>query len=126
MKCLLYSNNPLLQSFSLLAEEGVELHMVEGGYRDVLVAVRDKVYAGHALLTHPLAGSIKPNQTPYRSVMLEEKPRAADAASCEIIAQAIEVYDRFPPRSAGWSEAMLADLRQIDRYLVESAVLLKK
>ena len=44
-----------------------------GSYRDVLIKVRDLVYDRHILLTHPQASSLKPNQTPFRSVMVYPK-----------------------------------------------------
>ena len=42
-------------------------------YEEVLVKVRDLVYDRHVLLTHPQASSLKPNQTPYRSVIVYPK-----------------------------------------------------
>ena len=39
-------------------------------YEDTLIKVRDHVYEKHQLLTHPQASSLKPNQTPYRSVLI--------------------------------------------------------
>ena len=39
-------------------------------YEDTLIKVRDYVYNKHQLLTHPQASSLKPNQTPYRSVLI--------------------------------------------------------
>lgn len=32
--------------------------------------VRDRIHEGHLLLSHPLSGSVKPNETPYKSVMI--------------------------------------------------------
>ena len=58
---LILTNNPLVVS----CMEGKGLWTIEYheglSYREVLVLVRDKVYAGHTLYTHPLAGSVKPN-----------------------------------------------------------------
>ena len=42
-------------------------------YEDVLIKTRDMVYNRHILLTHPQASSLKPNQTPYRSVVVYPK-----------------------------------------------------
>ena len=39
-------------------------------YLEVLIRVRDLVHTGAQLITHPMAGSLKPNQTPFRSVVL--------------------------------------------------------
>ena len=42
----------------------------EESYEQVLIRTRDMVYDRHILLTHPQASSLKPNQTPYRSVIV--------------------------------------------------------
>ena len=42
-------------------------------YEEVLIKTRDLVYDRHKLLTHPQASSLKPNQTPYRSVVVYPK-----------------------------------------------------
>lgn len=114
---LLFSNNPLLCQHEDCLQQA-QLQWVAGGYREVLVAVRDHVYLGHPLLTHPLCGSIKPNQTPYRSVLVGAVAAAVSMDDCQIIADAIATYDRFAVKSAAFSAEMLQDLQQIDRYLV--------
>ncbi len=48
-----------------------QLIWVEGYTEDVLRSVRDLSHQCHRLLTHPLTGSIKPNQTPYKTVVME-------------------------------------------------------
>ena len=42
-------------------------------YESVMIKVRDLVYDRHILLTHPQASSLKPNQTPYRSIAVYPK-----------------------------------------------------
>ena len=42
-------------------------------YEEVLIRTRDMVYDRHVLLTHPQASSLKPNQKPYRSVVVYTK-----------------------------------------------------
>ncbi len=54
--------------------EDMEVLLLDS-YRDVLLKVRDLVYDRHILLTHPQASSLKPNQTPYRSIMVYPKGR---------------------------------------------------
>ena len=41
-------------------------------YKPVLLKIRDLVHTGYKVLTHPLSGSVKPNETPYKSVIIEE------------------------------------------------------
>ena len=42
-------------------------------YLQILEFVRDKIHEGHELLTHPLSGSIKPNETPYKTIMISKE-----------------------------------------------------
>ena len=58
---LILTNNPLVPA----CMEGKGLYTIdfrpELSYREILTLVRDKVYLGHTLYTHPLAVSVKPN-----------------------------------------------------------------
>ncbi len=51
--------------------------------------VRDKVHEGHELATHPLSGSVKPNETPYKTIMISEKKGVLDFNSLKIIEDSI-------------------------------------
>ena len=37
---------------------------------DVLTAARDEIHLGSELLTHPLYGNLRPDQQPFRSILL--------------------------------------------------------
>ena len=41
---------------------------------DVLIHVRDLVHQGHKLLTHPLAGSVKPMRPPSAQLRWTKRP----------------------------------------------------
>ena len=47
-------------------------------YLDVLEYVRDKIHKGHKLMTHPLSGSVKPNETPYKTIMISKDKNTMD------------------------------------------------
>ncbi|WEM45290.1 GrdX family protein (plasmid) [Photobacterium sp. DA100] len=59
---------------------------------DVLTLARDKIHTGARLVSHPLAGSVKPHETPYRSIVLLNQQDGLDMASLNTIEQAIERY----------------------------------
>ena len=61
------------------------------GYEDVLIKVRDLVYDKHVLLTHPQASSLKPNQTPYRSVVVYPKGEEDNIKDIMLIDKCIQV-----------------------------------
>ena len=91
------TNNPLVPA----CMEGRGLYTIEfhpeKSYREILVMARDKVYAGHTLYTHPLSGSVKPNETPYKSVIVSMVPHGFDQQVAEIMSNAIGVCDKFVP-----------------------------
>lgn len=83
---LLITNNPL--AAGRFAPPLPLLFNADWGYLDVLIAARERVHLGWRLLTHPLAGSVKPFQTPYRSLLLarpdaQGKPAADDVLMIE-------------------------------------------
>ncbi len=105
--------------------DDVELVFVEGGHADVLARARDLVHKGHRLLTHPLAGSVKPNETPFRSVALESRAGAADPESVALIEDGLAACRKFPPRflrGEDAPESMKEDFAEIDLRLIEGAI----
>ena len=75
------TNNPkveeYMQKFNL--QKYFTIIWVDGYTEDVLQKVRDLCHQGYNLLTHPLTGSIKPNQTPYKTVVLAKKTNHQDS-----------------------------------------------
>lgn len=91
-------------------------------YEDTLKKVRDKIYLGHRLLTHPLSGSVKPNETPYKSIMISEKPQGLDMQEMKIIENAIQACSKFQFKSDKYKPEVYEDFRIIDCTLIESAI----
>ena len=116
------TNNPLVRD----CMEGhgdftIEL-MEDCSYRDILVKARDLVYRGHTLYTHPLSGSVKPNETPYKSVIVSLVPQEMDMTGCEIISDAIAVADKFPLVYKDFPPEVLRDFQLIDYSLLSGAI----
>jgi len=92
-------------------------------YMQTLLLVRDRVHLGHALLTHPLAGSIKPNETPFKSVMISRSKGETDPGSVQLIEESIETYNKFKNKKfPNMSLRMRDDYAQIDLSLLENAL----
>lgn len=95
-------------------------------YLDVLLAARDYIHRGYFLLTHPLAGSVKPNQTPFKSVILSEESLegAEDFRDLMLIEESIEAYHKFIKNRPlpEWPEKSLEDFRTIDLSLMEGVM----
>lgn len=102
-----------------------EIVFVDGTLLDVLYRVRDYIHRNHKLLTHPLMGSIKPNQTPFKSVAISFKPEGqTDFDSISFIENSIETATNLikskPPKV--YPEKILDDFRTIDFDLIFNAL----
>ncbi len=124
MKYVLVTNNPKAADvYKNNAAIGVE-YLANASYLDVLIRVRDRVYEGWHLMTHPQASNLKPNQCPYKTILISCGREAEDfAREVELIETAISAYHKFtdgmtPPR---WNEKALKDFMTVDLSVVESA-----
>lgn len=94
-------------------------------YEEVLIKVRDMVYDRHLLLTHPQASSLKPNQTPYRSVAVYPKGKEDNLKDIMLIEKCIQVYyewQEIAPSPEKYSEKVLEDFKTIDLSVVDSII----
>ena len=120
-KLLIITNNDVTEQFF---QGKVKLEMV-GTHRDVLVSVRDHIYAGGwKLITHPMASSIKPNQTPFRSIILIQSKEDC-TEDILMIEEALESFDKFDTekKPTDWyRETTDPDFKKIDFYMIEDAL----
>ena len=93
---MIITNNPLVKE---KLGEDYHVEYEELSYEDTLKKVQKMIFQGYKLLTHPLSGSVKPNETPYKSVMLSESPEGLDAQAMQIIASAIQACGKFQFKS---------------------------
>lgn len=118
---IIITNNPKV--FTTINQP---VEYIEGSYFDVLETVKKSVIEDKAIiLSHPLSGSIKPNETYYKSIMLDDKEHEyIDLDSLELIEQAMIVYEKFikDKQRPNWSPTVLDDFAQIDYFLINSAI----
>ncbi|MEG0108857.1 MAG: GrdX family protein [Lachnospiraceae bacterium] len=119
MKFQIITNNPLV--YEELKNE-YEMLYLDITYKQILFKVRDMCHLGHKLLSHPLSGSVKPNETPYKSVMVSLKKEKIDIESIAIIENCIASCDKFEDLGKHWSEKVLDDFRLIDYTLISSGI----
>lgn len=119
---LILTNNPLVYSCMEGKGKYTIRFMPEKSFREILVLARDMVYEGHTLYTHPLAGSVKPNETPYKSIIVSVTPHGFDSQQGEIMANAIAVYDKFTPIGWDLNQRILADFQLIDYTLLAGSI----
>ncbi|MEW6623827.1 MAG: GrdX family protein [Bacillota bacterium] len=120
VKVLIITNNPMVH------EKFPDACFLDGSLKDVLIKTRDYIHKGYVLLSHPMAGSIKPNETPYRTVVLNDKPAVQDMSldfkSLEIIENAIMTVDKFLPLNKYKRPEVLKDFQLVDLSLLVCAL----
>jgi hypothetical protein len=121
-KILVVTNNPMSEE-KLCSRFTVEF--IEGNVVEVMKSVRDYVHKGHRLLTHPLMSSIKPNETPYRTIILtKEGNNNIDFKSLSYIEESIASTEKFLNIYGvpNWSSSVLEDFKLIDYDLISHAI----
>ena len=111
------TNNPLVcQKYPKLAVA------LECGVEGIFLAARDEIHLGAVAINHPLSGSIKPNESPYKSLVLSLRRGPLDECSLTVIEAAIEVLRKMPVRNIDFPPAVLEDFQVIDLDLLDSAI----
>ena len=121
-KIKVITNNPLAKEN---LPKNFELEFVNGDVEKVFIIVRDYIHKGHKLLTHPLMSSIKPNETPYRTVMLsKEKLDTMDMESLTIIEESMASLNKFMKmfKCPNWTEKIKEDFMFIDYDLINNLI----
>lgn len=115
------TNNPLVYE---KYQHKYGVRMIESEYGQLLIKVRDLVHSGWRIHTHPMAGSIKPNETPYRSIVIGNGS-GLDCQSLELIENSIKVYQGFirDNTTPKWNSRILDDFRVLDLCILESALI---
>lgn len=94
-------------------------------YEEVLIKVRDMVYDRHVLLTHPQASSLKPNQTPYRSVIVYPKGEEDNTKDVLLVEKCLETYYRWQeiaPTPRKYDDRVAYDFKTIDLSVIDNVI----
>lgn len=121
MKKVIITNNPLIKE-KIDPVYDIELHDVD--YIGILEIVRDRIHLGHKLLSHPLAGSIKPNETPYRTIIITKEKKQLDMNSLKLIESAITTTRKFMANRPvpNWHNVAHFDFQTVDLSLIENVL----
>ena len=120
MKFVIVTNNPKVRDE--LGQE-FDVDYADITYREILCKVRDMIYEGHKLLTHPLSGSVKPNETPYKSIVVAKKTGKMDVQDASIIENRIITADKFSVKFPEMPQSVREDFQLIDSTLIRSALM---
>lgn len=108
---LIVTNNPIVKS----EVTDREILHKDITYIEILKECRNLVHTGYELLSHPLYGSVKPNETPYRSIIMK-KGKNLDTNSVMLIEEAISTASKFQnnKKTPNWTDTVIDDFRVID------------
>lgn len=122
MSTVIITNNPYV--YEKYKDKREVLYKENFKYLDILEFVRNRVHDGYELLTHPLSGSIKPNETPYKSIIMSTKKGDLHEMGLSIVEESILTAKKFmtDKPTPDWTETVLDDFRVIDLSLMENAI----
>ena len=122
MSSIIVTNNPYV--YDKYKNNKEMIYKEDFSYLEILEFIRDKIHSGHELITHPLSGSIKPNETPYKTIMISNKTGELDADGLRIIEESILTVKKFisDKPTPDWVERVLDDFRVIDLSLIENVI----
>jgi hypothetical protein len=115
---IIITNNPMSREN---LKNSYMIDFLDGSTIEVLKKVRDYIHRGHKLFTHPLMSSIKPNETPYRTVIISKNTNnIVDMESLKYIEEGIYATEKFT-KNLGipkWSQKVLEDFQLVDYDLI--------
>lgn len=119
-KCTIVTNNDRIAD---KYKDMMNVEMVDS-YEEVLIKARDMVYDRHRLLTHPQAGSLKPNQTPYRSIIVYPSDNSSNMDDVMMIEKAIETFNKFREikETPKYEEKIANDYKTIDLSMIDNVM----
>lgn len=91
---------------------------------DILKMARDQIHLGAKLIIHPMMGRIKPHETPFKSVFLENVKGELHMISLTIIEDSINETNKFLTNTykIKYEEKDFKDLAYIDYLLIKSGI----
>lgn len=116
----LITNNPKFIEENL---KDIEIEYLDVSYIDILRKVRDYVRENWEIVTHPLYGSVKPNETIYRTIVIKEN-NSLDITSVNLISDAILTFKKFRNNREvpQWTDRVKDDFSVIDHDLIINAI----
>ena len=116
----LITNNPKFIEENL---KDIEIEYLDMSYIDISRKIRDYVHENWEIVTHPLYGSVKPNETIYRTIVIKEK-NSLDITSVNLISDAILTFKKFRNNREvpQWTDRVKDDFSVIDYDLIINAI----
>lgn len=118
---LLITNNEFFKD--AIKRNDVIVEYIDIDYIGILKKARDLIHQNYRLVTHPLYGSVKPNETVFRSVILEKGDKF-DTDSLMMIEESINTATKFMniSKPKRWSPEILDDFRVVDFDIISQTL----
>lgn len=115
MKHIIITNNPLV------TQKYEDVLWMDDSVEKVLIKIRDLVYIGYELVSHPLPASLRMLFSPYRSVIIGQRNKKINFEHVQIIENSIMKYkSHMDVRKT--DEVNRDDYKKLDLLLLESTV----
>ena len=118
---IITNNNKVYEEF----KNDYKIYYKECSFKEILLYTRDRIHEGHIILTHPLSSSIKPNETPYKSILISDGKKGLDYKSLSIIENALLTYDKFEKdanHAIILNDRIKNDFKTVDLSIIKSAI----
>lgn len=126
----LYTNNPMVRD---KFQDKLDVCYSDSSFFGLLSEVKRGISSGKTLLSHPLSGSVKPGETPFKSLLLSrETSDMPELLSINLIDEALEKTKVFfidnnidleaKPSDTPLPQSVINDLELIDYTLIYSAL----
>ena len=113
------TNNPMMQGYNKLKIEYFPVSVIE-----LFQEVQRELEKGYRLLSHPLTSSLRPDVSPYKSILLSINSGDCDLEGIFLMEQAL-TYARSLPWAGKlpvWSDEAKKDFQFVDRDIIEYAI----
>lgn len=124
---ILITNNPRVKEKYQYMEKLKVVYLENSSLLETLKKVRDEIHMGAKLLTHPLTSSIKPDETPFKSIIIQKNESNSlkiDMDSLMMITNSIEVVEKFlrGKNPKIYTQDILDDFQIIDLTTITSGI----
>lgn len=121
-KNIIITNNPKI--VEEISNKNIDISYFErADFMEILYKARDIIHLGYKLLTHPIVSSIKPYETPYKTIVIGYNDGEIDLESIELIENSIELSKNFldkPRRKL--TKTIDEDFKLIDYELINGSI----
>lgn len=113
---MIITNNP-----SVVEKYPEKVLFIDGSVEQILIKVRDLVYEGYDLISHPLPASLRIMFSPYRSILIGRNNGRLDPLQAQIVEDSIHKYKSHMD-VRGADKVNSDDYKLMDLILLESAL----